>query len=84
VRNPDATGAPGLGGVDVAVDLAGVLVVKTQAAEAYGTQIGFQFRGREHVAPVLTDLARREGHGRPVEVLRAGATARALIGTLEP
>ncbi|MDD7965765.1 PIG-L deacetylase family protein [Actinomycetospora lemnae] len=88
VRHPDARGAPEVGGTDVAVDVGAVLDAKSEAAGAYVTQVGFQFGGPEHVAPVLADLARREGRhirpGRPVEVFRAGAQARALIGTLEP
>jgi LmbE family N-acetylglucosaminyl deacetylase len=92
VRHPDATGAPEVTGTDVAVDIAvdtavdiaGVLDAKGDAARAYATQVGFQFGGPEHVAPVLAELARREGGGAPAEVFRAGATARALIGTLDP
>ncbi|GAA4907510.1 LmbE family N-acetylglucosaminyl deacetylase [Actinomycetospora succinea] len=84
VRHPDALGAPGVAGTDVAVDVTAVLDTKAAAARAYATQVGFQFGGPEHVAPVLAELARAEGAGRPVEVLRAGATARAMIGTLEP
>ncbi|MEJ2888598.1 PIG-L deacetylase family protein [Actinomycetospora aeridis] len=84
VRHPDAAGAPEATGTDVAVGIADVLAAKAQAAGSYVTQIGFQFGGPEHVAPGLAELARREGHGVPVERFRAGATARALIGTLEP
>ncbi|MDD7937983.1 PIG-L family deacetylase [Actinomycetospora lutea] len=84
LRHPDAAGAPGLTGTDIAIDVAGALEAKGAAARAYATQVGFQFGGPEQVAPVLAELARREGEGRPVEVFRAGATARALIGTLEP
>jgi len=87
VRHPDATGAPGLAGTDVTVAVDDVLDAKAEAATAYVTQVGFQFGGGEHVAPVLADLARREGArlgvGGPVEILRAGGAARALIGTLE-
>ncbi|HWN26381.1 MAG TPA: PIG-L family deacetylase [Actinomycetospora sp.] len=83
VRHPDAAGAPEVAGTDVAVALDGVLDAKADAAAAYATQVGFQFGGREHVAPVLADLARREGHGTPVEIHRAGGGARTLIGNLE-
>ncbi|GAA4774289.1 PIG-L family deacetylase [Actinomycetospora chlora] len=84
VRHPEATGAPQVSGTDVAVDVTAVLTAKAEAAGAYASQVGFQFGGQEHVAPVLAELATREGDGRPAEVLRAGATARALIGTLDP
>ncbi|MEJ2863191.1 PIG-L deacetylase family protein [Actinomycetospora flava] len=84
VRHPDAAGAPGPTGTDVAVDVAALLATKAAAAGAYATQVGFQFGGPEHVGPVLADLARREGAGTPAEVFRAGASARALIGTLAP
>ncbi|MFC5137270.1 PIG-L deacetylase family protein [Actinomycetospora rhizophila] len=84
VRHPDATGAPEVTGTGIAVDVTGELDAKGDAARAYATQVGFQFGGPEHVAPVLAELARREGGGRPAEVFRAGGTARALIGTLEP
>jgi LmbE family N-acetylglucosaminyl deacetylase len=88
VRHPDAGGAPGIAGTEVAVEVGGVLPAKAEAAGAYTTQVGFQFGGSEHVAPVLADLARREGeragaHG-PAELFRAGGAAVALIGTLEP
>jgi LmbE family N-acetylglucosaminyl deacetylase len=83
VRHPDATGAPEVTGTEVAVAVDAVLDVKAQAAAAYATQVGFQFGGPEHVAPVLADLARREGRGTPVEVLRAGTTARVALGILE-
>jgi LmbE family N-acetylglucosaminyl deacetylase len=82
VRHPDAPGAPGPTGTDVRVDITDVLRTKVEAAAAYATQIGFQFGGPEHVAPVLSDLARREGGGRPAEVHRAGAAARTLVGAL--
>jgi LmbE family N-acetylglucosaminyl deacetylase len=84
VRHPDAPGAPEVTGTDVAVALDGVLDAKADAAAAYATQVGFQFGGGEHVAPVLADLARREGHGTPVEIHRAGGAARELLGTLDP
>jgi LmbE family N-acetylglucosaminyl deacetylase len=88
VRHPDAVGAPGVAGAEIAVDVTDVLAAKAAAAGAYATQVGFQFGGPEHVAPVLADLARQEGArtgaDRPVELLRARGTARALIGTLEP
>lgn len=85
VRHPDAPGAPGVAGIEVAVDITDVLGTKAGAAGAYATQVGFQFGGPEHVAPVLGDLARREGErggvDGPAELFRAGGTARALIGT---
>ena len=83
VRHPDAPGAPEVTGTDVAIAIEGVLDAKADAAAAYATQVGFQFGGGEHVAPVLADLARREGHGTPVEIHRAGGAARDVIGTLD-
>ncbi len=87
VRHPDAPGAPEVGGTEVAVALDGVLDAKADAAGAYATQVGFQFGGGEHVAPVLGDLARREGArlgvDGPVEIHRVGGEARTLIGNLE-
>jgi LmbE family N-acetylglucosaminyl deacetylase len=84
LRHPDAPGAPEVSGTEVAVALDGVLDAKADAAAAYATQVGFQFGGGEHVAPVLADLARREGHGTPVEIHRAGDAAREVIGAPAP
>jgi LmbE family N-acetylglucosaminyl deacetylase len=88
VRHPDAAGAAGVAGSEIAVDVADVLTAKAEAAGAYATQVGFQFGGPEHVAPDLADLARQEGRrvgvGGPVEILRAGGTVHEVIGILAP
>ena len=86
VHHPDAPGAREVTGTEAAVGIDDVLAAKAEAAGAYATQVGFQFGGPEHVAPVLADLARREGarHGidGAVEIHRVGGAARVAIGTL--
>ena len=70
IRAPDA---PPQAGVPCAshatVPIGPALDRKIAAAQAYTTQIGFQFQGRDKTAQALREFALAEGRGRPAERL---------------
>lgn len=68
IRQPAAQPSPWLPpGPRVAVPLGAALARKVAAAQAYTTQIGFQFGGSDALATALEQFALREGNGTPVE-----------------
>ncbi len=83
IRQPDAACLPCVPeGVPSTVPIGAVLDRKIAAAQAYASQIGFQFGGPTPVALALRDFAVREGGGTPAErfcgrplagILHAGA-----------
>jgi LmbE family N-acetylglucosaminyl deacetylase len=70
IRAPDAAADAAIPrDTTVRVPIAAALDRKISAAQAYTTQIGFQFQGPENTARALRDFAIAEGHGRPAERL---------------
>ena len=77
IRNPAASALPGVPTALATFDIAAALDRKIAAAQAYSSQIGFQFGGPQPLAVALRDFALREGNGAPAERL-SGPAARAL------
>lgn len=70
IRAPDASAAPSIPqDTHVRVSIAAALDRKIGAAQAYASQIGFQFQGPQATATALRDFALAEGNGRPAERL---------------
>lgn len=67
VRNPAATPIAGTGLPEHAVPIAAGLERKVAAAQAYASQVGFQFKGAEQAGAALRAFARSEGGGAPAE-----------------
>lgn len=68
IRQPDARCAPALDGLDQdLVPIGPALDRKIAAAQAYTTQIGFQFGGAAPLAAALRAFSVREGSGIPAE-----------------
>jgi LmbE family N-acetylglucosaminyl deacetylase len=68
IREPGARPLPGLPAGDFAtVNIAAALERKVAAAQAYESQVGFQFGGPAPLATALTQFARDEGAGSPAE-----------------
>jgi LmbE family N-acetylglucosaminyl deacetylase len=70
IRAPDAAVAAAIPqDTHIRVPIAAALDRKISAAQAYTTQIGFQFQGPQNTARALRDFAVAEGNGRPAERL---------------
>ena len=70
IRAPDAAADPAVPRAStIRVPIADALDRKISAAQAYATQIGFQFQGAQNTARALRDFAVAEGNGRPAERL---------------
>jgi LmbE family N-acetylglucosaminyl deacetylase len=70
IRAPDAAADPAVPcGTQIRVPIAGALDRKISAAQAYATQIGFQFQGPQNTAMALRAFAVAEGNGHPAERL---------------
>lgn len=68
IREPTATPWPGVPeGVPSRIEIAPVLETKIAAAQAYASQIGFQFGGADPLARALRAFAIQEGEGSPAE-----------------
>jgi LmbE family N-acetylglucosaminyl deacetylase len=68
IRAPDAPPDPGIPRSDqIAVPIAAALDRKIAAAQAYASQVGFQFNGPANAAASLRAFAIAEGRGRPAE-----------------
>ncbi len=68
LRQPLARPSPAVPpGADVVIPIAAGLAAKVAAAQAYTTQIGFQFGGADALAAALTDFAWAEGKDQPAE-----------------
>ena len=79
IRNTDATPHPGVPQqAQIRVPIADTLDRKISAAQAYASQIGFQFQGAQNTARALREFAMVEGNGRPAERL-AGRTLPACL-----
>jgi LmbE family N-acetylglucosaminyl deacetylase len=83
IRAPDAAADPAVPRASaLTVPIATALERKIAAAQAYATQIGFQFQGAENVARALRDFAAAEGRGRPGERLTGLALPAFLAETI--
>lgn len=70
IRAPDALPASSIPqNTHVRVPITAALERKIGAAQAYASQIGFQFQGPDATATALRDFALAEGNGRPAERL---------------
>lgn len=68
IRDPEAAALPGVPvGTPSIVPIAAALERKIAAAQAYASQIGFQFGGPAPLAAALRDFAVQEGGGQPAE-----------------
>ena len=68
IRQPDAATVPGVAaGTASTVEIGAALDRKIRAAQAYESQIGFQFGGVAPLALSLRSFALQEGQGRPAE-----------------
>ncbi len=77
IRNPAASALPGVPTALATFDIVAALDRKIAAAQAYSTQIGFQFGGPQPLATALRQHALREGNGAAAERL-SGSAALAL------
>ena len=79
IREPAAGALPGVPADQVArVDIAAAMDRKVAAAQAYRSQVAFQFGGAEALGRALRSFAEREGGDRPAERL-AGRPVMALV-----
>ena len=70
IRTPDAAPDPAIPLTShIRAPIAASLDRKISAAQAYESQLGFQFQGPDNAAQVLRDFAIAEGNGRPAERL---------------
>jgi LmbE family N-acetylglucosaminyl deacetylase len=79
IRALDAAALPAVpAGVGSTVPIGDVLDRKIAAAQAYASQIGFQFGGPAPLARALSDFALREGNGQAAERFCGSSVAGAL------
>ncbi len=84
VRAPDAPADPAVPHASqIRVPIAAALDRKIGAAQAYVSQIGFQFQGKQNAAQALRDFAIAEGNGRPAERLSGAALPAFLAETIQ-
>ena len=70
IRRPDSAPDPRIPlSSQVRTPIAAALERKISAAQAYASQLGFQFQGPQNAATALRDFAFAEGNGRPAERL---------------
>ena len=81
IRNPAASALPGVSTALATFDIGAALDRKIAAAQAYDSQIGFQFGGPQPLAAALREFALKEGNGATAERLSGAA---ALTLTVRP